>query len=192
MPAPTAKTTCASVDGSMETITGSVFLPEMNKRKGADNRFVGLISIELLDEIPICLGHPSIILAIGPLGPRRPNVRALENTCPCGIARIATLVIDTDGIHETGGFALGSKISWLAAISLREIIDLGFAEVGPCTGTVLCAVGNEDGNRPAVRLVTAAHISSGVHGDGPHLFRHSAGEGVGHGTAHAEARSEDA
>ena len=90
-------------------------------------RALGSISIELLDEVPICLGHPSIILAIGPLGPRRPNVRALENTCPCGIARIAALVIDTDGIHETGGFALSSKIFGLAATSLREIIDLGYA-----------------------------------------------------------------
>jgi len=87
----------------------------------------GFLSIELFDEIPIRLGHPSVILAIGPLGPRRPNVRALEDTCLCGIARIATLVVDTDGIHETGGFALGSKIFGLAAISLREIVDLGYA-----------------------------------------------------------------
>ena len=88
-------------------------------------RALGLV--ELLDEVPMFLGHPSIILAIGPLGPRRPNVFALENTCLCGIARIATLVGDTDGIHATGGFALGSKIFGLAATSLREIIDLGYA-----------------------------------------------------------------
>jgi hypothetical protein len=90
-------------------------------------RASGSILIELLDEVPMLLGHPSIILAIGPLGPRRPDVRPLENTCLCGIARIATLVSDTDGTHETGGFALSSKIFGLAATSLREIIDLGYA-----------------------------------------------------------------